>query len=646
MAFIYRAEKSPNVFQISSTSVGPGEYLDKSPKLSPRQNQEPFLSSADKFQEQINQTPGPGAYYKDTQQLNNLKKLEKSAHNENIDLVFARLKKDIITLHPGEKLGFDTKEKRFMIKSNNEFNKTPGPGQYFPSILNSVKKINKNNNKNKLHKSKLTFLKSRPNLSAEKSGFATVIIESKTNKENNKLKRTFQYDNFACRPKLYNIRKYKEIMDYNNNNENLSLSSTNYSDQKNKTIFNKFIGPPDIKGGYYTLKEMENLINNGDIEGNKEILNLYKIKDSDNKNSMKYRINFCKEVNRKKVKTKFIDDIDKILEGKTPGPGYYFDSIYNYELEPKKQRNKELQNYFSTVQRFHSLKKPWTNLGPGEYFNLDKNKLTKKRNKKPVQNKEAIPFGSTEKRNNTFLALENTINNPGPGDYEIKPFTKDLEKDINSNSDLQFGNSGERFNDKYTMKDKYNSPGPGYYATKINLINTNNNNNNKINYNNYRILANPLKLNDRAKIKKITNIQKNPFLNGKYTSLEEFKFRENVPPVGYYYPEYFSTIEYKNKVNLMLAKNSDVCFNKGISKSLKKSDSAPNIIGPGYYNIEKQKKQNVDNNEKHPPFFSSAEKQASLPKKKKYRMSLDDLNKYYMNEYFKWNKKSYNVIFV
>ena len=642
MAFIYRAEKSPNVFPISSTSVGPGEYLDKSPKLSPRQNQEPFLSSANKFQEQINQTPGPGAYYKDTQQLNNLKKLEKSVHNENIDLVFARLKKDMITLQPGEKLGFDTKEKRFMIKSNNEFNKTPGPGQYFPSILNNVKKIKKNNNKNKPQKSKLTFLKSRPILSAEKSGFATVIIESKTSKENNKLKRTFQYDNFACRPKLFNIRKYKEIMDYNNNNENLSLSSTNYSDQKNKTMFNKFIGPPDNKGGYYTLKEMNNLINNGDNEGNKEIICLYKIKDSDNKNSMKYRINFCKKVNRKKVKTQFVDDIDKMLEGKTPGPGYYFDNIYNYELEPKIQRSK---NSFSTVQRFHSLKKPWTHLGPGEYFNLDKNKLQKKRNKKALSNKDTIPFGSSEKRNNTFLALENTINNPGPGDYEIQPFTKDLEKDINSNEDLQFGFTGERFNDKYTMKDKYSSPGPGYYATKINLMN-NNNNNNKINNNNYRILANPMKLNDRTKIKKIANIQKNRFLNGKFTSLEEFKFRDNVPPVGYYYPEYFSTIEHKNKVNLMMAKNYEICFNKSISKSLKKSDSAPNMIGPGYYNIEKQKKQNVNNNENHPPFFSSAEKKAELPKKKKYKMNLDELNKYYMNEYFKWNKKSFNVIFV
>ena len=143
MAFIYRANKDPNIFNISSSVVGPGEYLDKLPKFSPRQNHEPFLSSSDKFLDNKNETPGPGTYYKDTQKLNNLKNIQKSIHNKNMDLVVARVKKDIITLCPAEKLGFDTKAKRFisntMLQSQSELSKTPGPGQYFPSILNSVK---------------------------------------------------------------------------------------------------------------------------------------------------------------------------------------------------------------------------------------------------------------------------------------------------------------------------------------------------------------------------------------------------------------------------------------------------------------------------------------------------------------------------
>ena len=57
-----------------------------------------------------------------------------------------------------------------------------------------------------------------------------------------------------------------------------------------------------------------------------------------------------------------------------------------------------------------------------------------------------IPFGSTEKRNNTFLCLESTIDNPGPGDYEQQPFTFEAEKE--GLIDTQFGFTGERFNDK------------------------------------------------------------------------------------------------------------------------------------------------------------------------------------------------------
>ena len=32
MAFIYRADKDPNIFRISSSVVGPGEYLDILPQ--------------------------------------------------------------------------------------------------------------------------------------------------------------------------------------------------------------------------------------------------------------------------------------------------------------------------------------------------------------------------------------------------------------------------------------------------------------------------------------------------------------------------------------------------------------------------------------------------------------------------------------
>ena len=638
MAFIYRADKEPNIFHISSNIVGPGEYLDKKPKISPRQNKEPFLTSAEKFSNQINETPGPGSYYQDTQKLNNIKKIEKSNYNYNNDLVFARIKKNIVTLRPTEKLGFDSKAKRFvsdgLIKTNSEFYKTPGPGQYFPSLINNA------NNKNKRfyqNKSKLASIKSNSNsnsninISQEKIGLATVIIESNNKKENRKLRKTFQYDNFACRPKLYNIRKFKEIMQYNNNNKTFnentnSLYSTNYSDNKNRTRNKQNFRVFDINEEYNIMKNTENKFNTSNIELRKEILDFFKTYNSNIKNSMKSRINFCKKRNRKKIGNKNIDDIDKLLEAKPPGPGYYFDSLC------KPIKYSKIQNYFTKEKKFHHLKKPWTQLGPGQYFNEPNI-----RNKTNSLDKD-IPFGSIEKRNNTFLCLENTRNNPGPGKYEFQPFTKDIEKEENPLLDAQFGFTGERFNDNYTMRDRYNTPGPGYYISNYD--------NKKNNSKDLKLLVHPSKISDKFNIKKITNTNKNKFLNGKYTSLEEYKFRENVPPVGYYYPEYFNTIEYKNRINLMNSKNPEICFNKSITKSLKKVDSAPNIVGPGYYLTNKEKKKNINNDEKHPPFFSSLDKKSFPEKKKKFRINLSDLNKYHMNDYFKWNKKSFNVIFV
>ena len=641
MAFIYRAEKDRNIFQISTSLVGPGEYLDKMPKISPRQNQEPFLSSADKLLDTKNQNPGPGTYYKDTQKIKNLRNLQKSIHNKNIDLVVARINKDTITLRPVEKLGFDTKAKRFnynnALSSNNEFNSTPGPGQYFPSILNKTKKKNINkifkNKRIKLNKSKLDFLNQKKIISKEKS-LSTMIIESDSNKLNNKLKRTFQYDNFACRPKLFNIRKYKEIME---NNDSISLSSTNNSDQKNMTKFNKFMRTYELFG-FNKLKEMNNSINNNEFEGKNEIYEFNKNKEPMNRSTMKFRINFCKQKNQIKSKKNLDDAIDRLLDGKNPGPGYYFDNIINLEPHSKKLIKSKSGDFFSKEERFHSLEKPWTDLGPGEYININPENISKKMKKRDNPSNIDIPFGSTEKRNNTFLCLESTIDNPGPGDYEQQPFTVEAEKE--GLIDTQFGFTGERFNDKYTMRDRYRNPGPGYYKSQMNSIWYNTK---KIKNQNQRMLLNPFKLDEKTRNKKKQE-EKNKFLNGKYSSYDEYKYKDNVPPVGYYYPEYFSTIEYKNNLISLNATNSDVCFNRTLSKRLKKSDSAPNIIGPGYYNINKEKI-NL-NNIFHAPFNSSSLKNSLPEKKKKYRMNLEEIGRYYMKEYFKWNKKSFNVLFV
>ena len=170
----------------------------------------------------------------------NYRNLKKSEHNQNIDWVRAQVKKDIICLRQTEKLGFDIKSKRFQNNDNKE-NKTPGPGHYFPSILN-------NDNKNKKIKLKtdngrLTFSKLKNSFSLDKTGFSTFVIEGGNN---NKCRKTFQYDNFGCRPKIFDIRKYREFMELTDKSN--SFISTNYSDNKNRNT--KF-----INSFYYNNKD-------------------------------------------------------------------------------------------------------------------------------------------------------------------------------------------------------------------------------------------------------------------------------------------------------------------------------------------------------------------------------------------------------
>ena len=616
MAFVFKSDNDRSIILNNQSDLGPGEYLDKNTTIEYKQHQEPFLSSVNGTLKIKNENPGPGAYYRDVQQIKNKKNLIKSEYSNNIDSIRAQVTRDHINLKKIEIFGFDSKVKRFS-NGNNRENETPGPGYYFPSILN--KTIKNNNNKIKIDNNKY-FIKLKSKSSSEKIGIpSTFVIQS----NNSKLRKTFQYDNFGCRPKIFNMRKYKEFIELNNS----SFASTNYSDNKKL-----------VKSFYHnsSIKESNSMNNNKELTN--YIKKIYK-NNSMNKNSLNCRINICKKINKKKRKSKNI--LERIIENRSPGPGYYFDSINNnIGIKPAKPKSDSYQFFGTKSNRFYNLNKSWTKLGPGEYFNS-------KENEDNNQNDDVvhIPFGSNEKRGNSFLGLESKKMNPGPGEYEIESFTNNAEFDMFSDCNKQFGISGERFNDKYTMKDKYNSPGPGYYNPNYDFIKPLFNDNIKLNkknifmkihnkYNNSNFII------EKNKLKNLDN----PFLNGKNSSVEEFKNKEKIPPVGYYYPEFFNTIDYKNKKKILDSNQDGVCFNRTISNKIKKSSSTSELLGPGYYN-------NVENKKAiyfqiKPPFHSSSERGLIPKKKEKYNLNINDFRKYYMKEYFNWNKKSFNINFI
>lgn len=621
MAFVYKSENDHNTIYNFQNDLGPGEYLDKYEKLEPRQQQEPFMSSTQRKFIESNEIPGPGSYYRDIQKIKNMRNLIKSEHNQNIDSVRAQVNKDIICLRKTEKLGFDTKMKRFQNNTNPE-NNTPGPGHYFPSIMNNEDKNKKK--KIKVDNGRLTFFKLRNNFSLDKTGFTAFVIDG-GNK--NKCRKTFQYDNFGCRPKIFDFRKYREFME---SNDSYSLSSTNFSDHKKR---NKKL----LKSFYSTNIDLEHSKNKScstnDIK-NKINQKLYK-NNSQNKNTFNYRIKFCKKINRRKIKK---NNFERLILNKTPGPGYYFDNIHDLSIQATNPKPYLFQSFGSNVNKFHSLRKPWTELGPGQYFIIDPNN---KEYKDADFEKEA-PFGVKDVRKNTFLLLDNTKFNPGPGEYECQSFTNNAENEINSDVNKQFFISGERFNDKYVMRDLYSNPGPGYYEPKIESISLNNEK--KFYRNKDNILFNFYKT-KRKKVKRLKKLENNQFVNGVNASVEEFKYKEKIPPVGYYFPEFFNTIDYKNKKKILDAKQEGVSFSRTISNGLKKSSSTSDLLGPGYYNINRDNRKNIYS-QVNPPFHSSSKRIQFPIKQEKYKLNADDYKKYYMKEFFNWNKKSYNVNFI
>ena len=626
MAFVYKSENNYNTIYNFENELGPGEYIGRNQKPDLRQNQEPFNTSVQRNFIEENEIPGPGTYYKDYQKIKNLRNLLKSEHNQNIDSVRAQVKKHIICLRQTEKLGFDTKSKRFDYKNNNIEDKTPGPGHYFPSIINNEEKYKNKKIKHRENNGRLTFFKTKNNFSPDKTGFSTFVIDGGSN---NNCRKTFQYDNFACRPKIFNFRKYREFMELNDSN---SFASTNYSDYiKKEKLINSFYYTNN-KLGEFSSKQSKILNQKNKIENKK----LYK-NNSEKKNALNYRINFCKKINKRKINNKNV--LEKLIEDKAPGPGYYFDNIHDIGIYPLKPKSDYLQFFGSKVTKFHCLKKPWTELGPGQYFNSSKN-IENKEEEIPIKD---TPFGTKDERKNTFLCIDNTIMNPGPGEYEYQSFTNNAENDLKSEVNQQFLINGERFNDNYVMRDKYRAPGPGYYEPKIETIALHNE---KINQNNANIFLNLYRPKYKRKYKKLKKLENNQFVNGINRSVEEFKYKEKIPPVGYYFPEFFNTIDYKNKKKVIDSKNEGVGFNRAIGNGLKKSSSTSELLGPGYYNI------NINNNKKNiyfqvnPPFHSSCEKLSLLPKKEKYELKLDDYKKYYMKEFFNWNKRSFNVNFI
>ena len=654
MAFVFKTERELDKIK-TSNSLGPGEYLPLTELRKYTISKEPFLSSMKEHPPKINDVPGPGAYYHDDTLIKYLKNIQNEKISEQNDKVHLIAKGGSVDLHPNtEKIGFNSKTKRFKVYGGG-YDISPGPGQYFSSMSKKKDKASKLReeeffSKQKIKIKKINEFQRIPTIPSKLQEFGFDILDngSLVQKQNPDMYKTFTGEKGdTVGPGSYEIEKpsnwrktgtewskLKVERDFNKKaktprNSSTCLTSTNYSENGNTNNINttntknSFYLPTNSNRtfNHYNLTSNETETNQNFIKTNKnkpsqEISNINN-KPISEKNVFKCRIVNCMRFNGKKLNKK--ETFESVIKGNYPGPGYYYDpfrtSSFFFKPTP------EFKQFFgSRLERFSpnnntNLK---NNLGPGEYFEKDMNKTSI----------GFAPFSSKTNRFQDSFFPENKMDLPGPGEYTLKSFTY-LSNKLRKNSDkikAKFGSNEKRFADVINNnKWKYSIPGPGYYNTDEE---------NKIDMNK--------KLGKTFYGKNIFN------LINKTNPLKRFSFRkkinkDKIPPIGTYNPGMIFSIDYNNKKKVFETKNSksafETTFNK--KKKIKNKIDKNNInIGPGYYYHEKKQ----TNLKPSPQFYSSQYNNSD----KWFKNSNPNVGpgKYDINNYYEWNKKSFNINFV
>ena len=642
MAFVFKSEREASTEKIKTNSIlGPGEYLPITESRKYIINKEPFLSSKREPIKKINDYPGPGAYYHDEQLIQYLKNIQNEKISEQNDKVHLIAKGGSVDLHPNtEKKGFNSKSKRFKLTASNS---GPGPGQYFPLLIKKKDKASKLReeeffSKQKIKIKKINEFQRIPTIPSKIQEFGFEILDNGAlvQKQNPDMYKTFSGEKGdTVGPGSYEIEKpsnwrktgtewskLKVERDFNKKaktpkNISTCFTSTNYSEtgtgnNNTKMSFYSPTSSNSINNINFTSNHTEDN-NNNLINLTSPDVNKSKGKLSE-KNVFKCRILNCMRFNGKKIKKK--ETFETVIRGNYPGPGYYYDpyrtSSFFFKPTP------EFKQFFgSKIERFSPNNMEQNNLGPGEYF-------------KKSMNKTSIgfaPFSSKTTRFFSSFLPENKNDMPGPGEYTLKGFTSPMIiQQKNPPQKSKFGSNTKRFSDFVNEKWKYSVPGPGYYNPEE--IKTDMN---KLSKTFYRKNIYSLINNNKSNLFKKFNFKKK--LN-----------KEKSPPIGMYNPGMIFSIDYNNKKKIFEKKNNKVAFESTYNKNNKnKKDINTNKnninIGPGYYYHEK-KNQNL----KPSPQFYIHHNESN----KWFQSNNPNVGpgKYDVDNYYEWNKKSFNINFV
>ena len=635
MAMVFKSERNLEVpLEGNYNNLGPGEYINLS-KKNFSVNKEPFLTSSPRSKFEIKDTPGPGAYYHDENQINYLKNLQSekiSKQNDKTNLLTKGLDGKIsklIFLINTEKKGFNIKSKRFKILDSS--GNPPGPGQYFKDKKNVEKNKLKKLKENEIYSNKkFKIIKTSdfqkiPTIPSKENSFGFEVLKNGEliQRQNPELYKTFSGEKGdTVGPGTYEIEKpsnwlktgtfwskLSSIRDCNKTDFSNSISTaTNFSESK-KNNFN------NIKSKVSERSKEFNKTKSFELNDNSNI-NLSKNSTKTNKKTLlNLIVTNCKINNNKKIKT--FKTFETVIKKITPGPGYYYnesDTAFKVKHVP------ELKQFFgSKLSRFVTKRNLAHSLGPGEYFKQEKIPIQMNKTSSSV----FAPFSSSIER---FNYSEENKDIPGPGDYN----PSNLEKIKKISVDGKFGSNELRFYNMYNLNWKNFIPGPGFYDAN----NDKNLNLNKTNKNFHK----------KGKIFNSTKIDLERQGNSKINNLVNKKIKEEeVPPLGSYNPEIVNSIDYKVKKKAYESRNNKVAFTSTYDRKKKKKnniiiDCQESNLGPGYYYHENKKKDIQLSAVFHLPEFKRNIKRNVNP--------IVGPGKYNLNSYNDWTKKSFNINFV
>lgn len=665
MAFVFRSDLKSSFDPPNDNHLGPGQYLPLFDKKKMNKNKIPFLTSSPRKTERVVlDVPGPGSYglniIEEKKNFHNQKDSEKV--NLNSTAIYRALEGsqilgEIDPVHiwvnnQQEKLGFMTKIKRF---KDNSLEDIPGPGAYIKSRPNSDKtnkftKLKKKDIKKPLYEnlnpSKVESIPAKKHTYGFELDLNGSLIRNNDPESSIKFKGE---KNDSVGPGNYNTVKPEEW--YKKGTSVWSKSKIKKfhftkSNFKNYFTTNNIINSK-TSSTFYKSKEKSFMItgpeNNSDAEIDIFISNKNKRSNSfdtnDNNNTKKLEVDMkvLKAKTKKMREVLFMNHTNKLFDRSyllksrgidiNPGPGYYFDED-SYAGFKGKQLSEEKQVFGSNCQRFPKIETK-TDLGPA-YYHQESNCIEQLK-RKEIKEKLLIPQMAKIKKYKPVKVEEQEI--PGPGYYNTENFFE-IKRRVNT-ADNNFGSFEPRFKKLIDIK-KINTPGPGTYTGQVDW-------GLRLNNNFAKIFNKPMTSN--------VNIRNSTFYNdsgikkiskSKYPdSYFEKKSKDIIPPIGTYNPDQILNMEYKIAKNCAKNTLSEAPFN--ITKTKPRFDinnknrSLSSNLGPGYYYKESLK---APKQIKNPFNYGDLRFKDTEPK------YITNPGQYNANQYYDWNKKTFNILYV